>query len=220
MRLLLFLVLAFFVSLSYGQADDQFLITGNANTEGCSGVATPIFIKNLYTSIGIKVKYKRIESNKTDLVSTTPVLGPGQQIRIGCATNEGGFVRKFEVISIEKGVSVSDDITEENKNQILNGTKFKVILNGSGCPSDSGYTGKGDPLGTLLCGKTYTGVYANNAYTITGFHERNRKNETHTYSNASPNNYQISLWGVRVQFNEENEIGHHAYGLIGTLSFD
>ncbi len=219
MKIIPMIILFLTIGISYGQTNDEFMIIGQPNTESCIGVSKPVFIKNLYTAISIKVRYKRIETNGTDLEKETEVLTPNQMIKIGCAVNEGGFERKFEVLSIEKGVSIIDDPSNENQEQILNGTTFSVKLDGSNCPSDIGYIGENDPLGTLLCGKTYTGNFANNKYTFTGHNERTLNTETYTYDNASPNNYKLSIWGVILSFNEENEVYHPTYGLIGTISF-
>ncbi|MDC7998011.1 hypothetical protein [Gilvibacter sediminis] len=216
MKYLFTLLLMVTINLSFGQSDSDFLIIGDADTEGCIGVSKPAFIKNVYTSVNVKVTYKRLETDRVDLERMTNILSPGQQVKIGCEVNEGGFERRFQVIDVKVLGGNSDD----NKRQILDGTPFKVTLNGTNCPSDDGWTGSGDPLGTLLCGKVYKGFYSNGKYTITGYHERTRREETHTYGNANPSTYGISLWGVFMTYTEEGQVIHPVYGVVGTLSFN
>lgn len=63
-------------------------------------------------------------------------------------------------------------------------------------------------IGTLLANTDYTLRYSEsgNRFTATGHHRRTNRSETHTYSNASLNRHEITVWGAIMTFSEGGQL--------------
>ena len=206
----------FLVIYAYGNHD--YLVIGNPNTGSCSGKSRPVYIKNIDPSLNLKVKYKIRESGMPESEKTTKVLNPKETIRIGCTIESDAFSRTYEILDIIY-IGIGGNNDDDNKKLITSGKQFRIILDGVSCPSDDGWVGKGDVLGTIKCGEEYIGKYSDFEYKFTGLNEKTYKTETHTYDGALAEKYEINLWGIILKYNESNEIIHPEYGIIGHLSF-
>lgn len=105
-------------------------------------------------------------------------------------------------------------------NLIKSGSEFTVTFDQVGNKfDDSGYTGLGDPMGTLQAGRTYKVTYSNGSYTTVGFSEGTGSVITAAYNNANPDAQEISLWGRVFTFDAAGNIFDAAFGIVGTLRF-
>lgn len=84
---------------------------------------------------------------------------------------------------------------------------------------DSGWTGSTDPMGTLKAGETYQVTYYGGQYITRGFNEGSNSVISAAYSNASPREGLISLWGLLFAFDSRGNIYNSQYGIVGTLRF-
>jgi hypothetical protein len=84
-------------------------------------------------------------------------------------------------------------------------------------PDSKRFTGDSDPLGTLWKGSCYTVSYANGGWNVSGYNEGRRRSGLWSYSNADPNQKEISLWGRVFRFTEGGEVIDAQYGHLGTL---
>ncbi|MEH2326159.1 MAG: hypothetical protein V7K32_21900 [Nostoc sp.] len=84
--------------------------------------------------------------------------------------------------------------------------------------NDSGST---DPLalGTLKAGETYQVQYFGGQYITRGFNKGTNTVISFSYSNASPNEGLISLWGRLFAFDTRGNVYDPQYGIVGTLHF-
>jgi len=57
-------------------------------------------------------------------------------------------------------------------------------------------------IGTLAAGKTYDVVYLNGEFAVTGYNSKTKSIGTWNYKNANPSLREISLWGLKVKFDD------------------
>jgi len=100
--------------------------------------------------------------------------------------------------------------------RIQSGNEFTVYFD-KATFNDEGWTGGSDPMGTLKAGKSYQVTYSQGTYTCRGFHESRNKIHSASYSNANPNNGQISLWGRVFAFDGKGNVYDPEYGIVGTI---
>ncbi len=118
-----------------------------------------------------------------------------------------------------KNILIPYEDTKSVKETVISPSGFKVVLDGD-CPNDSPeFTGANDPMGTIRCGNTYTVVYDTNngSWTVTGFHEVSKSDETHIYQNANPDINEISLWGRVFTFDEDKNVFDPEFGKVGRI---
>jgi hypothetical protein len=83
--------------------------------------------------------------------------------------------------------------------------------------NDNGYQGASDPMGNLLGGSSYDGVFHNGAFSVTGYNEYYRRVGTWTYYNANWYAQQVSLWGRVYSFSSSGQLFDPQYGFVGHI---
>jgi hypothetical protein len=74
-----------------------------------------------------------------------------------------------------------------------------------------------DPLGTIKGGETYVVRYADGQFSCTGYNQYYARVGTWTYSNGSPFDSELSLWGGIFVFDGKGNVYFEEYGLVGHL---
>ncbi|MHC4404774.1 MAG: hypothetical protein ACYTG0_34425 [Planctomycetota bacterium] len=103
---------------------------------------------------------------------------------------------------------------------IAQGHEVKVIFDETKDKfDDSEFEGMAelDPLGTLKGGETYTVRYVDRQFSCRGYNQYYDRADTWTYSNGSPFDSQLSLWGYIFVFDGEGNIYFEDYGLVGHM---
>jgi len=101
------------------------------------------------------------------------------------------------------------------KEHILSGKSFKIVLAYTNFDDPESANG---PLGSIKAGNTYSCTYKSSQFTCYGYNQSTHGNGSWTYSNANPNNGEISVWGRVFTFNTDGEVYDSQYGLVGFLS--
>jgi len=216
-RLIVFTFLALCSNLSlFSQATITY---GTSGTDSCPGNSKPTYISNNSTSVTIEVNYKTVETGREEILSSTGILIPKAKKRIGCSLNESDYHKKYQILETNI-IGITETPQHIVKRKIIDGVPFSVTFNGRNCPNDEGWQGSKDPLGHLKCGEIYYVNYINYTWTATGLEEKAKKIVTHSYKNANPESYKLSIWGVIFTFNEKKEVISPQYGVVGTIRFN
>ncbi len=101
------------------------------------------------------------------------------------------------------------------KEHILSGKSFKIVLAYTNFDDPESANG---PLGSIKAGNTYSCTYKSSQFTCYGYNQSTHGNGSWTYSNANPDNGEISVWGRVFTFNTDGEVYDSQYGLVGFLS--
>lgn len=110
-------------------------------------------------------------------------------------------------------------VSSEWVNYIKQGSVFYVNFDTAKF-DDTGWQSSGDPMGTLMAGKSYKVQYTDSStsWSVTGFNEGTRGDYTTSYRTQSPVDYKLNLWGRVYTFNDNGEVFDSQYGPVGHLS--